>query len=58
MTHMNMRLPSTEGRVITIKADQKTTRKCYKSSLKNVVEVLEHGAYWLETLEGGTRTGQ
>jgi len=34
-THMKMKLPSSEGGVITIKSNQKTTRKCYESSLKN-----------------------
>jgi len=33
--HMNMKLPSLEGKVITIKSDQKVARKCYESSLKN-----------------------
>ena len=33
--HMKMRLPSLDGGVITIKYDQKTTRKCYESSLKS-----------------------
>ena len=33
-THMKMK-PSIEGKVITIKADQKMARKCYESSLKN-----------------------
>jgi len=27
--HMKMKLPSSEGGVITIKADKRTTRKCY-----------------------------
>jgi len=35
IVHMKMKLPSTEGGVITIKVDQKTARKCYESSLKN-----------------------
>ena len=34
-THMKMKLPSTEGKVITMKTDQKMARKCYESSLKN-----------------------
>jgi len=34
-THMKMKLPSSEGGIITIKADQKMARKSYKSSLKN-----------------------
>jgi len=33
--HMEMKLPSLEGEVIIIKCDQKTTQKCYESSLKN-----------------------
>jgi len=33
--HMKMKLPSLEGRVITIKSNQKTTRKCFESSLRN-----------------------
>ncbi|XP_068465071.1 uncharacterized protein [Phaseolus vulgaris] len=33
--HMKMKLPSPKGGVITIKSDQKTTQKCYESSLKN-----------------------
>ena len=33
--HMRIRLPSDEGGVITIKADQKMTRKCHENSLKN-----------------------
>jgi len=32
---MKMKLPSPEGGVITKNSDQKTIRKCYKSSLKN-----------------------
>jgi len=32
---MKMKLPSSEGGVITIKAEQRMTRKCYESSLKN-----------------------
>ncbi|XP_068474782.1 uncharacterized protein [Phaseolus vulgaris] len=35
MTHMKMKLPSLEGGVITIRSDQKMSRKCYESSLKN-----------------------
>jgi len=35
ITHMKMKLPSSEGGVITIKSNQKTVRKCYESSLKN-----------------------
>jgi len=34
-THMKMKLPSSEGRVIMIKSDHKMARKCYESSLKN-----------------------
>jgi len=37
---MKMKLPLSEGGVITIKANQKTTQKCYESSLKN-----HRGAY-------------
>jgi len=33
--HMKMTLPFLDGGVITIKYDQKTTRKCYESSLKS-----------------------
>jgi len=33
-THMKMKFPSSEGRIITIKADQKMARKCHESSLK------------------------
>jgi len=32
--HMKMKLPCLEGRVITIKSDQKVTKKCYENSLK------------------------
>jgi len=53
--HMKMKLPSLEGKVITIRSNQKDAQKCYESSLKNrrsynsttishvgkVVEVLE-----------------
>ena len=35
IAHMKMKLPSTEGKMITIKVDQKMARKCYESSLKN-----------------------
>jgi len=31
---MKMKLPSLEGAVITIKSDQKATKKCYENSLK------------------------
>ena len=34
--HMKMKLPSLEGKVITIKSNQKAARKCYDSSLKNI----------------------
>jgi len=34
-THMKMKLPSTDGKMITIKVDQKMAQKCYESSLKN-----------------------
>jgi len=40
ITHMKMKQPSLEGGVITIKFDKKTTRKCYKSSLK-----IQRGTY-------------
>jgi len=33
--HMKMKLPSLEGKVITIKSNQKAVRKCYESILKN-----------------------
>jgi len=33
--HMKMKLPSLEGKVVTIKSDQKAARKCYERSLKN-----------------------
>jgi len=33
--HMKMTLPSLEGRMITIRSNQKDARKCYESSLKN-----------------------
>jgi len=53
--HMKMKLPSLEGKVITIRSNEKDARKCYDSTLKNrksyisarisqvgkVVEVLE-----------------
>ena len=53
--HMKMKLPSLEGKVITISSNEKDARKCYDSTLKNrksyisarisqvgkVVEVLE-----------------
>jgi len=32
--HMKMKLPSLEGRVITIRSNQKDVQKCYESSLK------------------------
>jgi len=32
--HLKMKLPSLEGTVITIKYDQKATKKCYENSLK------------------------
>ncbi|XP_068503722.1 uncharacterized protein [Phaseolus vulgaris] len=32
--HMKMKLPSSEGAVITIKSDQKAAKKCYENSLK------------------------
>jgi len=32
---MKMKLPSPKGGVITLKFNQKTTRKCYESSLRN-----------------------
>ena len=35
MKHMVMKLPSSEGGIITIGFDQKTARKCYESSLKS-----------------------
>jgi len=34
ITHMKMKLPSSEGGIIMIKANQKMARKCYESSLK------------------------
>ena len=34
-THTKMKLPSSEGGVITIKFDQKMAQKGYESSLKN-----------------------
>ena len=37
--HMKMKLPSLEGTVITIKSDQKATKKCYESSLKTKIGV-------------------
>ena len=33
--HMKVKFPSMEGVVITIRSDQKETKKCYKNSLKN-----------------------
>jgi len=33
--HMKMRLPSEEGKVITIRSNQKATRKCYESNMTN-----------------------
>jgi len=33
--HMKMKLLSLEGRVITIRSNQKDARKCYESSIKN-----------------------
>jgi len=33
--HMKVKLPSMEGVVITIRSDQKETKKCYENSLKN-----------------------
>jgi len=35
MRHMKIKLPSLDGGVIIIKSDQKTSRKCYESSLKS-----------------------
>ena len=32
--HMEMKLPSLEGTLITIKSDQKEAKKCYENSLK------------------------
>ena len=32
--HRNMKFPSLEGAIITIKFDQKAAKKCYKNSLK------------------------
>jgi len=33
--HMKMKLPTSEGGMITINSEKKTSRKCYESSLKN-----------------------
>jgi len=33
--HMKMKLPSLEGKVITMRVDQKITRKCYENNLKS-----------------------
>ena len=33
--HMKVKLPSTEGVVITIRSDQKEAKKCYENSIKN-----------------------
>jgi len=33
--HMKLKLPSTEGVVITIRSDQKEARRCYENSLKH-----------------------
>jgi len=49
--HMKMRPRSIEGGIITIKAYQKTTRKCYKGER---CRRARNGAYRLETLERGT----
>jgi len=32
--HMNIKLPSLEGVVITIKSEQKEAKKCYENNLK------------------------
>jgi len=42
-----MKLPSSKGGVITIKADQRMARKGYESSLKNL-----RGAYAINIQEG------
>jgi len=34
-THMKMKIPSSKGGIIMIKADQKMEQNCYESSLKN-----------------------
>jgi len=51
--HMKMKLPSLEEGVIVIKANQKTTQKCYESSLKNrrgayAVIILPRGPGWMQ----------
>jgi len=47
-THMKMKLPSSEGGIITIKADQRMARKCYESNLKNW-----KGTYAVTTIQAG-----
>jgi len=34
-THMKLKLPSLEGKLITMKVDQKMAHKCYENSLRN-----------------------
>jgi len=45
--HMKMKLLSLDGGVITVKSYQKTTRKCYETSLKS-----KRGTYSI-TVQGG-----
>jgi len=51
---MKMKLPSHEGGVITIKSDQKVTKKCYDNSLKTRRGVCAISAQ-LQEVEGVTR---
>ena len=46
--HMKLKLPSPEGRVITMKLDQKMARKCYENNLRN-----RRGTYKIITQMGG-----
>ena len=47
--HMKMKLSSLEGRVITIRSNQKDAWKCYESSLKNM------RSYYAATISQGER---
>ena len=55
MKHMKMKIPSLDGKVITIRSNQKDARKCYESSLKNIRSynstTISHGEKVTEVLE-------
>ena len=50
ITHMKMKLPLPEKKVIMMRVDQKMARKCYESSLKN-----HRGTYTITTQSGEPR---